>query len=33
MTIKVGDRIPSTVLQQKTADGVQPIKTDEVVLA
>ena len=30
MTIKVGDQIPSVVLQQKTADGVQPIKTDDL---
>ncbi len=30
MTIKVGDKIPSIVLQQKTADGVQPIKTDDL---
>ena len=30
MTIKVGDRIPSIVLQQKTADGVQPVKTDDL---
>ncbi len=30
MTIKVGDEIPSIVLQQKTADGVQPINTDDL---
>jgi peroxiredoxin len=30
MTIQVGDKIPSIVLQQKTADGVQPIKTDDL---
>ena len=30
MTIKVGDKIPSVVLQQKTADGVQPVKTDDL---
>jgi peroxiredoxin len=30
MTIKVGDKIPSIVLQQKTADGVQPVKTDDL---
>ena len=30
MTIKVGDQIPSVVLQQKTADGVQPVKTDDL---
>ena len=30
MTIQVGDQIPSVVLQQKTADGVQPIKTDDL---
>ena len=30
MTIKVGDKIPSLVLQQKTADGVQPVKTDDL---
>ena len=30
MTIKVGDKIPSVVLQQKTSDGVQPVKTDDL---
>lgn len=30
MTIQVGDKIPSVVLQQKTADGVQPVKTDDL---
>jgi peroxiredoxin len=30
MTIQVGDKVPSIVLQQKTADGVQPIKTDDL---
>ncbi len=30
MTIKVGDKIPSIVLQQKIADGVQPINTDDL---
>ncbi|HET9149165.1 MAG TPA: peroxiredoxin [Alphaproteobacteria bacterium] len=28
--IKVGDRIPNVTLQQKTADGVQPITTDQL---
>ena len=30
MTIKVGDKIPSVTLQQKTADGVSPVTTDEL---
>ena len=30
MTLQVGDKIPSVVLQQKTADGVQPVKTDDL---
>jgi peroxiredoxin len=28
--IKVGDRIPNVTLQQKTADGIQPITTDQL---
>ena len=28
--IKVGDRIPSVTLQQKTADGIQPVSTDQL---
>lgn len=28
--IKVGDRIPNVTLQQKTADGVQPVTTDQL---
>lgn len=28
--IKVGDRIPNVTLQQKTADGVQPVSTDQL---
>ncbi|MGE5539887.1 MAG: peroxiredoxin [Gemmatimonas sp.] len=28
--IKVGDRIPNVTLQQKTADGIQPISTDQL---
>ena len=30
MTIQVGDKIPSVLLQEKTADGVQPVKTDDL---
>ena len=30
MTIKVGDKIPSVTLQQKTAEGVSPVTTDEL---
>ncbi len=30
MTIKVGDKIPSAKLQQKTKDGVQTLTTDEL---
>jgi peroxiredoxin len=29
MTIKVGDKIPSTKLKQKTADGMKDLGTDE----
>src|SRR3954469_12712368 len=29
MTIKVGDKIPSTKLKQKTADGVQDVSSDD----
>jgi peroxiredoxin len=29
MTIKVGDKIPSTKLKQKTADGMKDVNTDE----
>ncbi len=28
--IKVGDRIPNVTLQQKTADGIQPVSTDQL---
>jgi peroxiredoxin len=28
--IKVGDRIPNVTLQQKTADGIQPVTTDQL---
>jgi peroxiredoxin len=28
--IKVGDRIPNVTLQQKTADGVQPVSTEQL---
>ena len=28
--IKVGDRIPNITLQQKTADGIQPVSTDQL---
>ena len=28
--IKVGDRIPNVTLQQKTADGIQPITTEQL---
>ena len=30
MAIKVGDKIPSSTLQHKTADGIQKITTDEL---
>jgi len=30
MTIKVGDRIPSTKLKMKTADGIKEVSTDEL---
>ena len=30
MTIKVGDRIPSTKLKMKTADGINEVSTDEL---
>lgn len=29
MTIKVGDKFPSVTLQQKTADGIQSVTTDD----
>ena len=29
MTIKVGEKIPSLSLQQKTADGIEQVSTDE----
>jgi len=29
MTIKVGDKVPSTKLKQKTADGIQDVSTDD----
>ncbi|HTI88325.1 MAG TPA: peroxiredoxin [Alphaproteobacteria bacterium] len=28
--IKVGDRIPNVTLQQKTAEGIQPVTTDQL---
>lgn len=28
--IKVGDRIPNAVLQEKTSDGIQPLSTDQI---
>ena len=28
--IKVGDRIPNATLQQKTADGIQPVSTEQL---
>ena len=28
--IKVGDRIPNVTLQQKTADGIQPVSTEQL---
>lgn len=28
--IKVGDRIPNLILQEKTADGIQPVSTDQL---
>jgi glutaredoxin/glutathione-dependent peroxiredoxin len=28
--IKVGDRIPNLVLQEKTSDGIQPVSTDQL---
>ena len=28
--IKVGDRIPNLTLQEKTADGIQPVSTDQL---
>jgi peroxiredoxin len=29
MTIKVGDKVPSATLMRKTADGIEPVPTDD----